>query len=114
MPKEMGAMGNMEKWCRHLHWAYIAQAVLLTLKENRQGKHNLHPQSDIWVTNSVLRADIYKRTIENWCTVTEMAFTDFGFSEDGVIKIYQRLRKRKESELKEYQEEINRAIVELM
>lgn len=98
--------GNMEKWCNYLQWSYIAKAVLIVYKDNKIGGEGISPQSDLWIANSVLRQSIYKRTIKEWCILTSLEWTDFPYSEDGVIKIYMRYRKRSASELEGYANEL--------
>lgn len=102
---------SMEKWCDHLRWDYIALAVLRVYLKNQDDSPNgIGPKSDQWVMHSKLRANITSRVMEEWCSITNLEWTRFPYSEDGVIQIYMRYRKRSKEEVREYQSELLRSV----
>ena len=101
--------GRLQKSLEHLSWDHAAGAVLDVLRENQRERGRYKPASDKWSVNSGLRHRIWKRARHFWCKRTGQDPTEWPYSVDWVADQYMKFRKRNETDLVEFEQEINAA-----
>jgi hypothetical protein len=105
---------NTERFCKHMHWAYLAKAVHFVYRENSTGRMGLSPTTDDWCIKTAPRKDIMERVVRHWERMTRESAFNFPFSEDAVFSLYMRLRKRSAEEVAAYEAEVDAALTDLM
>jgi hypothetical protein len=107
-------MGRFEKSFNFLQWQWLAAAVLDVFHENERRfeskKCLFKHKADIWSINSRMRTEVNQRSFARWCELTKRDHTYWPYSEDGVARMYFRIRKRQEWEVEIFDREVAEAV----
>lgn len=103
--------GGLRAWCKFLGWQYLAGAVLDVYAENIMNEEEdwRKGSADAWSWSTPLRQELLRRTREKWCERSELDPTWFPYSQDAVVKMWLRFRKRSPAEVAEFRREIEAA-----
>lgn len=108
-------MANFENGFDYLNWRHLAGAVLDVFHENQMNEENpgaIKASADIWCSNEELRQQMWKKAQHYWCVRSGYnrwpdGFTYFPLSVDAVVRMYFRIRKRKQEEVDGFDREVN-------
>jgi len=100
----------VEKAFRALDYKYLAAAVMIVHKYNRQHEiFSYDADSVLWVANSACREDLFNRVRLQWVAASRKPITLFPYSTDYVCQVYlkvqglsQEARKKWRKELKQF------------
>lgn len=106
--KKKKRLETLEKSLDYLQWWHIQRAVLEVFYENqeRESVGGEKASSDNWATCSELRNEVFKRARGKWCQFTEKSYLYFPYSEDGVSRLYFKIRKRRLHEIEKFDREV--------
>ena len=84
---------SVEKAFRALDYKYIAAAVFLVYRQNRQHEiFSYDADADLWVSNSACRDDLFNRVRLQWVACSRKPITLFPYSVDYVCQVYLKVR----------------------
>ena len=107
-------IGKLEKSLGYLAWNLSFGAVLDVFDENTANEkeepvESIKANSDQWANSSTLRRHIFNRAKDFWCLRAGLDHTWFPLSEDAVVRMYMRIRKRSADEVEAFRKEIHDA-----
>ncbi len=84
---------SLEKSFRALDFKFIAAAMLIVYKQNRQHEtFSYDADSDLWIANSACRDDLFDRVRLQWVAAARKPITLFPYSVDYVCQVYLKVR----------------------
>lgn len=96
----------------YLAWHHLVGAMLDVYWQNVKAEQDGSPikaNADNWSINDALRRDIHERACKAWCKRVGLDHTYFPLSVDGAARLYFRIRKRNEKEIKDMEAEVEGA-----
>lgn len=104
--------GRYAKSFAYLSWHHIVGSLLDVYWENVRREEEGSPfkaNADNWSINDTLRRDVHERACRYWCKRTGLDLTYFPLSVDAAARLYFRIRKRNEKEIKDMEAEVKEA-----
>lgn len=97
----------------HINPVHFALAVLKVYRLNEQAWEAkvgfAEANADLWGINSVYRGHLYANVAREWTALTGIDHREFPFTEDAVVKMYFRFRKRSAAEVAAWDQELTLA-----